>query len=303
MIPLNRDIGALATYRCQSCWFALVPREGGDTPFREIYVDEMLGWMAVTHDLLVEDVNGEHTSACFRSPLSKWWQKKKSPIISRPRLSNCHQRPFTESQRGMNMDEIGETWHASSCLGASRRVPVRRSTSYHRCRKPKRSRLGQWAISVGGNLPPVALMQKCALSKLGNLGSELLMGQDKAPIWPDGFTGSITHTANAGGWGILLRQWQSAGPLGRIGIDAEYIPAVQPQSWAQFLTGREMQFARSMPVSYARSCAASAIWCAKEAASKAMGRPVEPPKDGSAPGAAQLCGFGCMAAKSHWRSR
>lgn len=34
--------------------------EGGDTPFREVYADDELGWRRVSTDLLIEDVDGGH---------------------------------------------------------------------------------------------------------------------------------------------------------------------------------------------------------------------------------------------------
>ena len=36
--------------------------QGGDSPFREVYVDETLGWAEVVRDLIVEDVDGGHFS-------------------------------------------------------------------------------------------------------------------------------------------------------------------------------------------------------------------------------------------------
>jgi thioesterase domain-containing protein len=34
--------------------------QGGDTPFREVYADDELGWRHVSTDLLIEDVDGGH---------------------------------------------------------------------------------------------------------------------------------------------------------------------------------------------------------------------------------------------------
>lgn len=116
---------------------------------------------------------------------------------------------------------------------------------------------------------------KCALSKFGMKDVELLVGEDRAPIWPNGFTGSITHTATPAGGHFAAAVAKCGAAVRRIGIDAEFIPAVQPQGWAEFLTRREIEFIRSIPV-IARPETASAIWCAKEAACKAIGRSVEP---------------------------
>jgi phosphopantetheinyl transferase len=117
---------------------------------------------------------------------------------------------------------------------------------------------------------------KCALSRLGKLNVELLMGEHGAPIWPDGFTGSITHTATPMGRYVAAAVVKS-GSVSRIGIDAEHIPSVKPQNWTQFLTEREVELVRHMPTP-SRARAASAIWCAKEAATKAIGLSLDPAK-------------------------
>jgi 4'-phosphopantetheinyl transferase EntD len=111
---------------------------------------------------------------------------------------------------------------------------------------------------------------KLALSKLGFSNVELAVGANRAPIWPAGTSGSITHAA-----GHVAAAVANVASVGMIGIDAEANCASPPSIWAQFLTARELQHVRGLPLA-ARAGLVLSIWCVKEAVSKALGYPIDP---------------------------
>jgi 4'-phosphopantetheinyl transferase EntD len=115
---------------------------------------------------------------------------------------------------------------------------------------------------------------KRALSKLGCCPVELAVGADKAPLWPAGVSGSITHTTGTAG-GHVAAAVARTDAVSRIGIDAEVNRALHPATWEQFLTGNELAKVRELPVG-SRATIVLTIWCVKEAAAKALGEPIDP---------------------------
>ena len=115
---------------------------------------------------------------------------------------------------------------------------------------------------------------KLALSKLGCCPVELLVGADKAPIWPEGVSGSITHASGAAGVHVAAAVVRT-GNVGRIGIDAEFNRPLHPVTWKQFLAGNEVEKVRELPV-HLRAKMVLTIWCVKEATAKALGEPIDP---------------------------
>jgi hypothetical protein len=57
--------------------------EGGDTPFRELYADEALGWRRVASQLSVEDVDGGHFSM-LQEPYAKNLAEKLTAYLTSP---------------------------------------------------------------------------------------------------------------------------------------------------------------------------------------------------------------------------
>jgi 4'-phosphopantetheinyl transferase EntD len=90
-----------------------------------------------------------------------------------------------------------------------------------------------------------------AMARFG-VTAPVAMGDDRAPIWPDGLSGSITHTRS-----IALAVVLRAGP---IGIDLEPEGAVSPDLAPEIL----------LPDERADPALATAIFCAKEATFKAQ---------------------------------
>ena len=63
-----------------------------------------------------------------------------------------------------------------------------------------------------------------ALEKLGIVNYPLLAGSDRAPVWPDGVVGSITHCRGFAGAVVARRE-----VLRGIGVDAELSDPLDPE--------------------------------------------------------------------------
>jgi 4'-phosphopantetheinyl transferase EntD len=113
---------------------------------------------------------------------------------------------------------------------------------------------------------------KRALAALGVAASDLPIGKDRAPQWPEGIVGSLSH---AGSYVAAAVARSSA--VAALGIDVEVDGGLDPRLWGGFLNAPEQ--ARLLSVSPAlRSAEAKLLWCIKEAAIKAARRRVEPPE-------------------------
>jgi 4'-phosphopantetheinyl transferase EntD len=73
-----------------------------------------------------------------------------------------------------------------------------------------------------------------ALSHLGQKTEQLLAGAAREPLWPEGITGSITHTDSH----VAVAVANSADYIG-IGIDMEHVGAVDSTLLPKLLTGGE----------------------------------------------------------------
>jgi 4'-phosphopantetheinyl transferase EntD len=114
---------------------------------------------------------------------------------------------------------------------------------------------------------------KRALAMLGAAGAELAIGKDRAPRWPRGIVGSISHASRRKeGYvaaAVARTRWAQ-----RLGIDVEYEGALDPGVWSHVLTAGEVArlLEQSPPT---RLTEAQVIWCVKEAALKAARRRIE----------------------------
>lgn len=115
---------------------------------------------------------------------------------------------------------------------------------------------------------------KQALAMLGMHNVELPLGPSRSPIWPSGVTGSITHTRIDGYESCVAAAVAYTNSIAAIGIDLEYEPIV-PDIWHYVLTERELSRILALPVQE-RCTEVQRIWCAKEAAIKAVGQPLDP---------------------------
>jgi 4'-phosphopantetheinyl transferase EntD len=115
---------------------------------------------------------------------------------------------------------------------------------------------------------------KRALEMLGVRCIELGVAPDRAPLWPTGVVGSLTHVVGRAG-GHFAAAVARIDAICNVGIDVEYETGVHPKIWSHILTPRELE--RVLTLSpQARPIEAQVIWCAKEAMAKAARRPIEP---------------------------
>jgi 4'-phosphopantetheinyl transferase EntD len=132
---------------------------------------------------------------------------------------------------------------------------------------------------------------RAALRRLGVWAGALPIGADRAPLWPDGIVGSITHTR---GYCAAAVAWRH--DLAGIGIDAERRGAVSPALVARICTDTERRWLASAPPPEGGRCGdwLSLVFSAKEALFKSLhgalagrfldfqdARLIAPPSDGS----------------------
>jgi hypothetical protein len=114
-----------------------------------------------------------------------------------------------------------------------------------------------------------------ALAMLGIHNVDVMIGPDRAPLWPAGVVGSISHVRNH------LDSEYFAAAVARtdvalaIGIDVEPEDSLHPSVWSHVLTNRELNYILDLPVSVRRA-EAQFLWCAKEATIKTMLQPINP---------------------------
>jgi 4'-phosphopantetheinyl transferase EntD len=80
----------------------------------------------------------------------------------------------------------------------------------------------------------------CARRALANIGyenAEILVGDERQPIWPTGYVGSISHSSKLAGAVV-----GKAAQLGSIGLDIETIGKIKPDMWRLLYTATETQF-------------------------------------------------------------
>jgi len=119
---------------------------------------------------------------------------------------------------------------------------------------------------------------RIALARLGSRGAVVSMAPDRSPIWPPGFTGSISHVRadRANGcdgqvMAVVARLSDCAG----VGLDLERTGMLAPEHWNLFLTATEMAAMALRPVAQ-RSTLVHGLWSAKEAVMKALRQALDP---------------------------
>lgn len=101
-----------------------------------------------------------------------------------------------------------------------------------------------------------------AMTALGHATTSIPKGSDRAPIWPEGLVGNITHTNDWVAAAVARRDQGFAA----IGIDLEPAAALPPDLWASICAPEERALAvmRGMTP----GLAARLVFCMKEAAFK-----------------------------------
>lgn len=102
-----------------------------------------------------------------------------------------------------------------------------------------------------------------AMARLGRPPAAVPMGPDRAPVWPAGLTGSLTHTAALGLAAV------APAALGPFGIDAEPDAPLDPELWEAVLRPEERAALEALPPA-ARGRQARHVFVAKEALHKAQ---------------------------------
>jgi 4'-phosphopantetheinyl transferase EntD len=119
---------------------------------------------------------------------------------------------------------------------------------------------------------------RIALARLGLRGAVVPMAQDRSPIWPPGFTGSISHVRadRANGCdGQVIAVAARLSDCAGVGLDLERNGVLPPEDWNSFLTATEMAAMALRPVAQ-RSTLVHGLWSAKEAVMKALRQALDP---------------------------
>ncbi len=103
------------------------------------------------------------------------------------------------------------------------------------------------------------LCARRALAEFGIVDFPIRVADDRQPIWPDSFVGSITHTEGYGAAVVAERRRMRA-----LGLDSEIVGQVKAPLWAAICTPSEIAWLRSLPPSE-QAAAAALIFSAKEA--------------------------------------
>ncbi|CUX83968.1 MAG: Phosphopantetheinyl transferase component of siderophore synthetase [Roseibaca calidilacus] len=103
-----------------------------------------------------------------------------------------------------------------------------------------------------------------AMGLLGHPPRPVLQGEDRAPVWPRGLTGSISHTARD-----CMAVVTDAPEIRALGLDIEMAAALEPALWPEICTMAEMRWLASLGPSQ-RGHFAKLVFSAKEAVYKAQ---------------------------------
>ncbi len=109
---------------------------------------------------------------------------------------------------------------------------------------------------------------RAAMAALGLEAAAIPMGSDRAPVWPAGLSGSITHTGR-NGRGLALAAVAAAPPLGGLGLDLEEDTPLQADLWPTILGAQERAWLASQAQAL-QALLAKRMFSAKEATYKAQ---------------------------------
>jgi 4'-phosphopantetheinyl transferase EntD len=115
---------------------------------------------------------------------------------------------------------------------------------------------------------------KRAMARFGIKDVELPIGPDRAPVWPKGVTGSITHVRDRH-FGYCAAAVGLTAQFSAVGIDMEYRRDLPPEVWSTFLTSNELgQIERLNERDKQEN--ALCRWCVKESVVKAVRLGLDP---------------------------
>lgn len=107
-------------------------------------------------------------------------------------------------------------------------------------------------------------LARAALARLGVAACEIPSGADRAPVWPEGIAGSITHSDVRAIVALGARA-----EIGSIGIDLEEGPVLAEELWRPILLADERERLEREPEE-GRGRSALIVFAAKEALYKAQ---------------------------------
>ncbi len=99
---------------------------------------------------------------------------------------------------------------------------------------------------------------RAALSRLGVHDFPLRASPDRQPLWPEGYRGSITHTA-----GLCMAAVASGARILALGLDSEVVGAPTPDLWQTIGRAEELAWIDSLPAAE-RPAAVTLLFSAKE---------------------------------------
>lgn len=126
------------------------------------------------------------------------------------------------------------------------------------------------AHAVGSRVHEFVAGRACARKALAQLGippMPIPAGPDRAPIWPAGFTGSISHTQ--GYCVAVAAKMQKEHGIRALGVDVEQTGKVGAELWPQIMREAEIDRLCSLGETE-RAVSATLIFSAKEAFYKAQ---------------------------------
>ena len=116
--------------------------------------------------------------------------------------------------------------------------------------------------AVPGRVREFAAGRACArvaMAQLGHAPVAVPSRPDRAPAWPTGLVGSITHTS-----GYCAAVVASASLYVGIGIDVEQVGTIDADLWSRLYTPTELDWLQGQSDAW-RDEAAALLFCAKEA--------------------------------------
>jgi 4'-phosphopantetheinyl transferase EntD len=125
--------------------------------------------------------------------------------------------------------------------------------------------------AVESRLQEFASGRACARAALAQLGLSAMpipAGPDRAPIWPLGYAGSISH-ANGHCVAVATRTTQRNHGLTSLGVDIEQLGVVTPDLWPQLMHSKEIERLQALS-EMERTLTATLVFSAKEAFYKAQ---------------------------------
>ncbi len=108
------------------------------------------------------------------------------------------------------------------------------------------------------------VMARQAMAAIGLPEVAIPMAADRAPVWPVGLVGSISHCDS-----LCVAVVARTSDLGAIGIDVEENTALEPELWAEICTPQEIAWLQTQPPAN-RGPLVKQIFSAKEAVYKAL---------------------------------